>query len=93
MTVNTRWCGSMKATDARPSSRPSGTCKGVVDMEDDEARSLLREIHEHQVDDAVATGTAGNRTWRSLGQPKCAAPGDGSCEGHDHLLRRTTIVR
>ena len=30
-----------------------GYVQGVVDMEDDEARSLLREIHEHQIDDAV----------------------------------------
>ena len=68
--------------------------QGVVDMEDDEARSLLREIHEHQIDDAVV--------YRHRWEPDMAVVWDnrsvlhratGGYEGHDRLLRRTTIVR
>ena len=71
-----------------------GYVQGVVDMEDDEARSLLREIHEHQIDDAVV--------YRHRWEPDMAVVWDnrsvlhratGGYEGHDRLLRRTTIVR
>jgi taurine dioxygenase len=71
-----------------------GYVQGVVDMEDDEARSLLREIHEHQIDDAVI--------YRHRWEPDMAVVWDnrsvlhratGGYEGHDRLLRRTTIVR
>ena len=71
-----------------------GYVQGVVDMEDDEARSLLREIHEHQIDDAVI--------YRHRWELDMAVVWDnrsvlhratGGYEGHDRLLRRTTIVR
>ena len=71
-----------------------GYVQGVVDMEDDEARSLLRDIHEHQIDDAVI--------YRHRWEPDMAVVWDnrsvlhratGGYEGHDRLLRRTTIVR
>ena len=71
-----------------------GYVQGVVDMDDDEARSLLREIHEHQIDDSVI--------YRHRWEPDMAVVWDnrsvlhratGGYEGHDRLLRRTTIVR
>ena len=60
----------------------------------DEARPLLGEFHEHQLDAAVI--------YRHRWEPDMAVVWDnrsvlhratGGYEGHDRLLRRTTIVR
>ena len=71
-----------------------GYVQGVVDMEDDEARSLLREIHEHQIDDDVIY----RHRWESdmavvWDNRSVLHRATGGYEGHDRLLRRTTIVR
>lgn len=71
-----------------------GYVQGVVELADDEARTLLREVHAHQVDDEVV--------YRHRWEPGMCVVWDnrsvlhratGGYEGHARLLRRTTIVR
>ena len=52
-----------------------GYVQGVVDMEDDEARSLLPKSTSTRSTTRSSTGTAGNRTWRSCGTAEVCCTG------------------
>ena len=57
-----------------------GYVQGVVDMEDGEARSLLRDIHEHEIDDAVI--------YRHRWEPDMAVVWD-----NRSVLHRTAVTK
>ena len=70
-----------------------GYIQGLVDIDDDEAGELLREVYRHQTADEVV--------YRHAWQPNMCVVWDnrsvlhratGGYEGHARLLRRTTIV-
>ena len=70
-----------------------GYIQGIVGMDDDEARELLRDLYHRQ--------TAEEITYRHTWQPNMVVVWDnrsvlhratGGYEGHSRLLRRTTIL-